>query len=129
MENITTNMELLYEKAKDYAELNIELAKLNAIDKTSDVVSSLLSRILVSVGILMFFLFLNISLSLYLGDLLGKDYYGFLIVAGVYLLLTILLNVFRNVLVKVPVTNLIIAKLLKSKLKSKISKINEDGNL
>lgn len=126
---MVTNIDLLYEKAKNYAELNIELAKLRAIEKTADIVSSILSKLMVSVGVIMFFLFLNISFSLYLGDVLGKDYLGFLVVSGIYLLITILLNTYKNKLVKLPVTNLIIAKLLEKKLRSNISNSNQNGIL
>lgn len=122
METITTNIELLYKKAKDYADINIELIKLNSIDKTADVLSSLVSRIVIFMFVVMFVLLINIALSLYLGEVLGKDYLGYAVVAAFYMVLIILINSFKDRLIKTPITNLVIAKLVKTKVKSNSSK-------
>lgn len=122
METITTNIELLYKKAKDYADINIELIKLNSIDKTADVLSSLVSRIVIFMFVVMFVLLINIALSLYLGEVLGKDYLGYAVVAAFYMVLIILINSFKDRLIKTPITNLVIAKLVKTKAKSNSSK-------
>lgn len=129
METIATNIELLYKKAKDYAEINIELAKLNAVDKTADVISSILARLVVIMIVAIFVLFFSIALSLYLGELLGQDYLGFLIVSGIYLVAAIILNYYRDKIIKEPLTNVVIAKLLKKKVISNHSKPNQDGSL
>jgi len=129
MDTIITNIELLYKKAKDYADINIELIKLNSIDKIADVLSSLVSRIVLFMFIVMFVLLLNIALSLYLGELLGKPYFGYLVVAVIYFLLIIIINANKDRIIKIPITNLVIAKLLKSKSTSNGSKIKEDGIL
>ncbi|MCW2119995.1 hypothetical protein [Flavobacterium sp. 7A] len=129
MENIATNIELLYEKAKNYAEVNLELAKLNTIDKTADVVSSLLARLLVIMVVAMFLLFFNITIGLYLGEVLGTDYLGFLVVSSIYLILALILHFKRDSIIKVPLTNVIIAKLLKSKVVANNSKESTDGSL
>jgi len=129
MDSITTNIELLYKKAKDYADINMELIKLNSIDKIADVLSSLVSRIVIFMFVVMFVLLVNIALSLYLGELLGKDYLGYAVVAVIYLLLIIVINSNKDRIIKIPLTNLVIAKLLKSKSHSNESKTNEDGVL
>jgi hypothetical protein len=79
--------------------------------------------------IVMFVLLLNIALSLYLGELLGKPYLGYLVVAVIYFLLIIIINANKDRIIKIPITNLVIAKLLKSKSTSNGSKIKEDGIL
>lgn len=129
MDTITDNIDLLYKKAKDYVDINIELIKLNSIDKIADVLSSLVSRIVIFMFVVMFILLVNIALSLYLGELLGKDYLGYAVVAFIYLLLIIVINSSKDKIIKTPLTNLVIAKLLKSKSKSNESKTNEDGVL
>ncbi|MCG9791186.1 hypothetical protein [Flavobacterium algicola] len=116
MEKLATNIELLFKKAKTFAEINLELIKLNAVDKVADVISSLLARLLVIMVVAMFLLFINITLGLYLGEVLGKDYLGFLAVSGIYLVLALLFHFRRDQVVKVPLTNVIIAKLLKTKI-------------
>ena len=122
METIATNIELLYKKAKEYADIHIELIKLNSIDKTADVLSSLVSRMVIFMFVVMFVLLVNIALSLYLGEVLGKDYLGYALVAAIYMVLIILINSFKDKLIKVPITNLVIAKLIKTKAKSNNSK-------
>ena len=106
MDNIATNIELLYQKAKEYTETSIELYRLNAIDKTADVVSSLFARLALLMVVAMFTLFINIALSLYIGKLVDEMYLGFLIVSGFYLILSIVIYYFSEKLLKVPLTNL-----------------------
>ncbi|MBK8518383.1 MAG: hypothetical protein IPL55_19500 [Saprospiraceae bacterium] len=115
MNSTVTNVELLYEKAKTYTEPSIELAKLNAIDKTADLVSSLVSRSIAVMVMAMFTIFINIALSLYLGHLFGKNYLGFVAVSGLYLIAYFIIVHWSDSIIKIPITNLVIAKLLKSK--------------
>lgn len=49
MENNATTIEMLFERAENYTKTTVELARLNVVDKTADVVSSLISRIAVSI--------------------------------------------------------------------------------
>lgn len=130
MENVATNIELLYEKAKNYTETSIELFRLNAIDKTADVVSSLFARLILIMVVAMFTLFINIALSLFIGSLLGATYLGFLIVSGIYLILSIIIYNYNEELIKIPLTNLVISKLLKTKIRaSNDSNENENNEI
>ncbi len=113
MENNTSTIEMLFEKAEDYTRTTAELLKLKAVDKTADVASSLLSRGAVSIVFVMFAFLANVGLSLWIGELLGKDYYGFLTVSSFYLIASVLLYVFRDPLIKLPVSNFIIERMLK----------------
>lgn len=117
MDNIATNFEKLYDKAKEYTETSLELYRLNAIDKTADVVSSLFARLALLIVVAMFSLLINIALSLYIGKLLDEMYLGFLIVSGFYLVLSIVIYFYSDKFLKIPLTNLIIEKLLKTKVK------------
>lgn len=113
--NMAKSIDELYEKAKKYTATSAELLALNAVDKTADVLASLTSIMLLVIVIAMFTLFVNLGLSLYIGSLLNQYYLGFFIVSGLYLLLALALYTFKDKLIKTPVANLIIAKLLKSK--------------
>ncbi|EIA07203.1 hypothetical protein [Flavobacterium frigoris] len=115
MDNKATAIETLFEKAEDYTRTTVELAKLNAIDKSADVLSSLFSRITVLIVVAMFVLLFNIGLSIWIGELLGKTYYGYFATASFYLLLAFLINGFKSQWLKIPVSNLIISKLLKKR--------------
>src|ERR1039457_1611247 len=112
MENQASLIGTLFEKAEHYAQTSAELYKLKAIDKSADVLSTLTARLAIIGFITLFFLTLNIGIALWIGEILGKTYYGFFIVAGFYALIGILLYVYRNNLVKEPLRNSIISQVL-----------------
>lgn len=115
MNDNPTPIEALFEKAEDYSKTTLELFKLNAIDKTAEIVSSLAVRLAILLAVVLFVLVLNIGVALWIGELLGKTYYGFFVVAGIYAIITILLYVFRNRWIRYPVSNAIITQMLKKK--------------
>ena len=117
MENNTpTAVEMLFEKAENYGKTTIELAKLNVIDTSAEVVSSLATQLALSIIVAMFVLTVNIGLALWVGELLGKTYYGFFVVAGFHSLVAIFLYVFRNQWIKQPISDTIISKMLKQRI-------------
>ena len=113
MNNTQTPVEMLFQKAEDYSKTTIELLKLKAIGKTADVVSSLVSQLIIGIILLMFLLFINIGFALWIGSVMGKSYYGFIIVAGVYAFIGLVIYSFRNKLIKTPVSNSLIKQMLK----------------
>ena len=129
MDNTATNIELLYDKAKKYTETSMELFRLNAIDKTADVSSSLMARMAIVMVVAMFTLFINIGISLFIGKMMGEYYLGFMIVSLFYLIVAIVLYLFSNRLIKIPITNLVIEKLLKTKVNHQINVITTDENV
>jgi hypothetical protein len=116
MENIAENVELLYKKAEQYSKTSFELLQLNTIDKISDVISSLSVVISISIIVAMFTLFINIGISLYIGKLLNDYAMGFFLVSGFYFIVAIIVYLFRKSLIKIPIDNLIVSKLLKDKI-------------
>lgn len=115
MNDNPTPIEALFEKAEDYSKTTLELFKLNAIDKTAEIVSSLAVRLVILLAVVLFVLVLNIGLALWIGELLGKTYYGFFVIAAFYAFITILLYAFRNRWIRYPVSNAIITQMLKKK--------------
>ncbi|MFV8355890.1 hypothetical protein ACNQGB_06880 [Flavobacterium sp. XS1P32] len=113
MEENTSTIEMLFERAEDYTKTTIDLVKLTAVDKTADVLSSLISRLTVSIVFVLFAFLANIGLSLWVGELVGKVYHGFFIVSGIYLVLAIVLYSVKDKVLKMPISNFIIAKMLK----------------
>ncbi len=111
MEIKETLFEPLLEKAEQYGKTSIELLKLKSIDKAADVTSTLTSRLLLVIVFSLFALTSTIALSLWLGDLLGKNYYGFLVVAAFYGLAAVVLF-YIHPLIKTRVNNMIITQLL-----------------
>lgn len=106
-------VEDLFEKAEEYLKTNLELYKLKATDKVSEIVSSLVSGLAMILIGFFFFLLINIGIAIWLGKLMGETHYGFMVLAGFYGLVTLALFLFRKSLIKTPVSNSIISQMLK----------------
>ncbi len=116
MNDNVTHIEMLFDKAEDYGKTTIELLKLQAVRKSADVISSLISKAVVTISVALSILILNIGVALWLGKLTGENYYGFFIVAGIYVLIAILVCIFRHSWIKTPIKNNFIAKMIDEKL-------------
>ena len=92
MEEQEFSMESLYEKAKAYTDTTLELTKLKAVDKTAGILGTVVARMAVLLTLLMFGFCANMALALWLGSLLGEAWLGFLVVAGFYVLIALLLH-------------------------------------
>jgi hypothetical protein len=112
MENTKQDLESLFEKTADYVETRIDLLKLQAVDKTSDIVSSLVVLLIVGLIFSIVFFILNIGLALWIGNLTGKTYNGFFIVAGFYAIAGLIIYLLKGKFIKEGISNLIIKKLL-----------------
>ena len=110
-ENNNNSIETLLERTGEYIKTTIELTKLKAVDKVSDSISSIVSRTVSALLLIMFFLMGSIGISLLIGDALGKSWYGFLIVAGFYGLLGFVLFFFLHNWLKKLIGNVIIKKI------------------
>lgn len=113
MKNYETALEMLLEKAEDCGKTTLELVKLKAINSSADVISSFAVKITLITVIALFLFIINMGVALWIGDLLGKSYYGFFVVAAFYGLLAILLRSYMHRWIKVPISNFIIAQMLK----------------
>ncbi len=96
MDGHTELFESLVEKTVDYGKTSLRLMKLRTLSKTSDIVSSLLSHLVVLVFVLSFMLFLSLGLAIWIGEILGKSWYGFLVVAAFYGLAGLLTHLFLH---------------------------------
>ncbi|WP_170830141.1 phage holin family protein [Williamwhitmania taraxaci] len=105
-------LEDLTESAKQYLNTNIELLKFEATERTSVIGSGLISRLLVGMVSLLFVLFISIAAGFYLSELLGDSYSGFLIVAGFYFLLGLILIIGRKKLIETPLRDKFIRSIL-----------------
>jgi hypothetical protein len=108
MEKQTNQIGTLFEKGETYLETRISLYRLRAIDKSSDILSSIASRLVIALFIASCFLMFNIGLALLIGRSIGEMYYGFFIVAGFYLIVIAVLFSFRDKWLKAPISDLII---------------------
>jgi hypothetical protein len=110
METSEDSIVLLLARAEEYSKTNLELLKLKSINKAADVGSTLFSRLLQILAICLFFLTVTIGISFWLGELMGKVFYGFFIVAFVYGIIGIILFLIHP-RIKTRVSNEIIIKM------------------
>src|SRR5579864_7470274 len=115
MNDMATPIETLFERAEDYSKTSLELLRLTAIDKSADVVSSLAVQFAIFTVAALFTLVINIGIAMWLGELLGKPYYGFFVVAIFYAVVMALLYTFRHAWIKTPVSHSIITQMIKQK--------------
>ncbi len=114
MENsIHDHLESLFIKTRDYVDNNIDLSKLKAVDKSSDIISTVISKMVVFLVFIIFLLTINIGFALLLGDYLGRVFYGFFVLAGFYLIAGFIFISMRKKWFKEPISNMIIQKFLK----------------
>jgi hypothetical protein len=90
------NIKILLKDFEDYVKTDVELAKLKAVDKVSDIASSFFSALIIFAALLVFALMLSVALALFLGHLFGETQIGFFIVAGVWGLICIALYSVRS---------------------------------
>lgn len=111
-ENKIMFMEPLFARAEEFGKTSLELIKLKAVDKTADVASTLISRGAVVLILSMFTIIVNVGIALWLGDILGKSYYGFFCVAAFYGVIGIIVYFFAHNSIKRSVSDSIITQML-----------------
>jgi hypothetical protein len=113
MDDKTKLIESLLEKATEYGKTSYELVKLKTLDKISDVISSFIPHSVVFVLFASFMIFLNLGLAFWLGEIFGRTFFGFFVVAGFYIILGIVLHFWLHKGIKGMLYNYIIKQLLK----------------
>ena len=115
MEEKEPPLESLFKKVEAYSETSFDLLKLKAIDRSASVASALASRLILLTGGLLIAFLVNIGAALWIGELLGKTYYGFFSLALFYSIVALIVHFFRDELIKKPVGNSVILHLTKEK--------------
>jgi phosphoglycerol transferase MdoB-like AlkP superfamily enzyme len=115
MTDDSTPIATLFDRAEDYTKTTIKLFKLNTVDKAAEIISSLFSLLVVVMTIVLSVVIISIGLALWIGKLLGDSYYGFFVIGAFYLLIGIILHIFREQWLKYPISNSIIKKMMKPK--------------
>jgi len=102
----------LLERLESFIQTNIKLFQYKAIDKGTELGSSIISVVIMSVFFILGFILLSVALALLIGYWLGAGYYGFFIVAGLYFLIGLVVFLFRNSWIKTPLINFFSKKLI-----------------
>lgn len=114
MNTTEKTIETLFNKVEDYSKTSIELLKLNAIDKTADLVSTLLTQMILFVVGMAFILLSSIGVAFWLGTYFDSNAIGFFIVGGFYLVVTLLFFFVRKKM-KAPIRELVLSNLIEQR--------------
>jgi hypothetical protein len=112
MENAGNMIESLIDSVTDYGETSFELIKLKSIEKTSDVVSSIIPNSVTFILIGTFVLFLSLGLAFFIGEILSSYGLGFFIVAAFYGIVGIVIHFLMKKWIKKRIRNYINKQLL-----------------
>lgn len=112
MESKPGNLEELFQKLKEYADVRIDLFKLKGINKVSGFMSSFATLLVLIILFSAVLMCVTIGLAIIIGEWLGKLYYGFFIIGGVYLIIGLILYSMRDKLIKTKVSDKLIKQLI-----------------
>jgi hypothetical protein len=108
MENTTTSLK---ESIKDYVDTKLDVIKLKAIDKGSSVAAGIVVGVACAILGLIVLLFLGFSAAYAISDATDKPFLGFLVVAGFYILVAVLLVALKDKLITLPLINMLMKKI------------------
>lgn len=113
MENNATSLEMLLQKAEDYGKTTLTLLKLRMVDKSANMFSSIAIGLAFFLIVALFLFLFSVGLALWIGELEGKMYWGFFTVTGIYIVIGLILYVFRAKWIGAPVKNAVIVEMLR----------------
>jgi hypothetical protein len=103
LEELKDNVEDIQENAKAYVESSIAYYKLWGFKVAMKSTTMLLKFGLIAVCIMIVLLFMSVAAALAIGQLMDSYVVGFLIVAGVYFVLALLLFLIKDKIVEGPI--------------------------
>ena len=86
----------LVKNISEHIETRLEYAKLVTVEKLAIVLSRIISFGIIAALLFVLLLVFSVGCSLWIGDVLGSPYKGFMVVSGVYLLFILILLAFRK---------------------------------
>jgi hypothetical protein len=113
MQDQAKMIETLLEDATEYGKNSLEIVKLKAVDKSSEIISSLVFQTILFVLVISFIVFINLGLAIWIGRLLGQLYFGFFVMAAFYLITGLIFYFFFQKKIKKLVRESIIKQALK----------------
>ena len=103
----------IFDQAEEYIKTSMELYTLRVTGKVAKIISTLVTQLVIGVLAMIVIFMLSMFLAFWIGDLMGRSYLGFLIIGGVIGVVTWILFLMRDKLIRKPVMNDIISEILK----------------
>jgi hypothetical protein len=111
-ESETTSFEDLFEKTKKYVGTRIELFRLKGINKLANILPGIILFICLAFLSFVVLILLSIGLAKCFDSLLGTHFWGYFIMAGIYIVLGFILFANRKRFLKTPLTAWLIKNLI-----------------
>jgi len=111
-----TKVEHLVDHVRDYMQVRSDELRLGVAERASRVIASLVAGAFVTLILVIGYVFVAVAAALLLGRILNDLVVGFLIVAGIQLVLGLLAWSLRQRLIGIPVMNAILDQLLVKKI-------------
>jgi len=111
MEKTFDKVEELAGHVRDYVNNRVNAAKFSIAEKSSQVAAKILALIIVALVFFLFLIFASTALAYSLSKLTGELYWGFLIVAGIYFLLVVIIWKTKERFLRIPILNAILQQL------------------
>jgi energy-coupling factor transporter transmembrane protein EcfT len=113
MKDTFARVEEMTAHVKEYVNNRMASVKLNAAEKSSRLIANVIALVIVLIVFALFIVFAGIALAFAFARLTGEFYWGFLIVAGIYLLLGILVWLMKEKIIQLPIMNTMLQQLFK----------------
>jgi Putative Actinobacterial Holin-X, holin superfamily III len=113
MEDSFARVEDLAAHVREYVNNRIDSVKLSAAEKSSKLMANMIAKMAVLLIFVFFIVFASIALAYGLAKLTGEFYWGFLMVAGAYLLLGWIVWLLKEKIIRLPMMNAMLKQLFK----------------
>ena len=113
MKSFVHHIQDLFTSTTDLAEAKWKLYKIRVAQKMAEKMTSFVAVIFIAFFMFTALLILSVGAAYWIGSGTGNTRDGFFIVGGFYLLLGLLIYIFRNAWIKRPLSNKIVRKLVK----------------
>lgn len=106
--------ESLADQLKAYVNTRVSQAKLSLAEKVSKLAAMMIAMLMSALVFFLFLVLLCVAAALLIGQWLGSAWLGFLVVAGLVLLLGMILWLARDRLLRIPIMNALIEAMFDS---------------
>jgi len=96
------------QKIKEYIQDRLLLLKLDAVERGSKIIATIFTILIIALFSFFVLLFLSVMAAYLFGELLGQIFWGFGIVAGIYIILLVLIIIFRKKIIQKNIADIII---------------------
>jgi hypothetical protein len=112
--NFSNEVGKLIQEIKEYLDLKYDITRLDIAEKVVVLFSFFYSFMVFIILIPGVFLFLSFALAYYLGLVFGGNHWGFVIVGGIYFIISIFFMIYRQKLIVKPLVKILSKMILNS---------------